>query len=206
MTERDIQAALYWRHRSNCSIMLPNYMPLGWQECDILVVTNAGYATEYEIKLSVSDFRADFNKAKHARMATPLNPALRERWMPTRFFFAVPEGLVPLADVPSYAGLMEFRIVGRRLRPTTPVETIVRPAPRLRPEKVPDRMIQHMQRTAYYRFWNERMAFDRYRRDVDATREADVHTPTPCKASGALPTRNNLNRSGPGAVSCEGEQ
>lgn len=167
MNERDIQCALYQRHRGGSCVILPNYTPLHWYECDLFVVTGTGFSIEYEIKLSAADFRADWNKGgKHERLAG----RHLGLFCPTRFFFAMPEGLVPEQDVPTYAGLMFLRRVGRR---HMPVETIVRQAPRLSSRKVPDTVVRHMQGSAYYRFWNERFAFVQYKRDEAAIRAAN---------------------------------
>lgn len=64
MNERTIQLALFQHLRSTCVCAAPNYTPDGWWECDVWAVTRAGYGIEYEIKLSVHDFRADKQKAK----------------------------------------------------------------------------------------------------------------------------------------------
>ena len=49
-------------------------------ECDLLGVTNSGYLTEIEIKISVSDLRADFKK-KHGHGGEFIR----------NFYYAVPE-------------------------------------------------------------------------------------------------------------------
>ncbi len=147
--------------------MVPNYMMYPWGECDMLVVTHAGYTIEYEIKISVSDFRADFrNKSwKHDLLRDPESTRWRPtRWRPTRFFFVVPDGLIPLEDVPAYAGLVYASLPHH---PTnTPVIEVVRAAPRLSSAKVSDAMATKMRLALVNRFWNERFRFDDYRRDA----------------------------------------
>ena len=175
VTERRVQMLLYWRHRGSARLILPNYTPWRWHECDVFVITGAYYTVEYEIKLSVSDFRADQQKQlKHKR--------LRERqshgFMPTRFVYVTPEDLVPETDIPAYAGLIYVTLVGDR---GDLCERVVRNAPRLSTETVPDGIVTHMQRTAYYRFWNERSAFGNYVDRIE--REAAADRP-PCLATG----------------------
>lgn len=46
------------------SFVIPNYTPSGWFESDIFELTKSGYFREYEIKMSLSDFRADAVKAR----------------------------------------------------------------------------------------------------------------------------------------------
>lgn len=164
MFEHHLQRSLWNRHRSGARIMLPNYTPIGWYECDLYIVTNRYYAIEYEIKLSLADFKADSRKRdKHVRLAQRTGSTT-----PTRFFYAVPAMLVSPRDVPDYAGLVYFRWSakepGRRL--VAPLCTVIRQAPRLNDHKRTDKTINVMRRTSYWRFWHERFAFDDYRRDT----------------------------------------
>lgn len=168
MIERDIQRALFWRHRSNAQIMLPNYTPPGWCECDTFHVTNAGYGVECEIKVTLGDFKADFRKTGKHRVLSGAQDSLRpdNRFCkyppcrPSRFFYAVPERLVSLCDVPDYAGLIYLRFADGWSYPRL---TIVRSAPRLVGEKVPTSVIETMRQHTYHRFWMERFRLDDYR-------------------------------------------
>ena len=65
-------------------------------ECDILKVTPAGYATEYEIKISKGDFKADFKK-KHSHDSKFIK----------RLYYIVPYELHEFAknNLPKNAGL-----------------------------------------------------------------------------------------------------
>jgi len=99
-----------------------------YQETDLLIVkTNNRYCYDIEIKVSVSDFKADFKKtekhdileqggykAKHntykmvkgKRKKFPAGRLIKVAERPNRFYFAVPEGLITVDDVPEYAGLL----------------------------------------------------------------------------------------------------
>lgn len=150
-TERKIQRCLYWRHRSSALCILPNWTPSEWYECDLFVLTGSMFSIEYEIKLTVSDFKADFKKtSKHAHLARPDTFMNR----PTRFFYATPEGLVGESEIPPYAGLVYITSDG--------VERIIRRAPRLRDKPHPEDVLKAMRRTSCYRFWNERLRLDDY--------------------------------------------
>ena len=64
MTECDIQAVLGCRYGvDKGQIVIPNVL-LGSYEADFITITKSDYLIEVEIKISISDFRADFKK-KH---------------------------------------------------------------------------------------------------------------------------------------------
>lgn len=70
----------------------------GLHECDLLVITKTGYATEVEIKVSLSDLKNDCNK-KHQHKSKKI----KELW------FAIPEIINPsiaLEYIPERAGLL----------------------------------------------------------------------------------------------------
>ena len=152
-------------------MMLPNYTPPGWYECDMFIVLKSGFTIEYEIKTSHADFKADSRKRdKHARLT-----ARRGRGVPNRFFYAIPAMLVYLRDIPDYAGVvfLTWTTKERWKRLSAPRMTVVRNAPRLNESRMssyqvgnPSKLVQHMRHTAYWRFWNERFRFEDYRRDV----------------------------------------
>lgn len=89
MKTLDIELALmaYFNYRAN--VIVPNVhwgMDPGLHECDILVLTPSGYATEVEIKVNKTDLRKDVDKNHNHD-----HPLIR------RTFFAVPDKLVETA-------------------------------------------------------------------------------------------------------------
>lgn len=102
----------------------------GKHESDFLTVTSAGYIHEIEIKMSRSDFLADFKKQdKHTR--------LQHGEYANYFWFAVPQGLLLPADIPDYAGHLEFiRLTGKRS--TGLIINQPKKAPRLHTNKMPE--------------------------------------------------------------------
>lgn len=185
MTERDIQRELYWSRRGGCSLIVPNYTPWSWFECDIFAVTKIGYFHEYEIKLTISDFKADRHKTrarghwengrwlrhpvqtKHARLASA------DIRGPSRFTYVVPEGMVvldpperidPTACLPDWAGLIYVVPIMSDGYPVRYRLSSVRTGPRLHREKVTPRTVEHARRVCYYRMWSERMTTDELRR------------------------------------------
>jgi hypothetical protein len=88
--------AFWFGFRSN--IIVPNVSwGLGVHECDLLVVSKSGYATEIEIKISKGDLIKDKFK-RHGHKGDVIK----------KLYFAVPEQLEELAlkEIPERAGLL----------------------------------------------------------------------------------------------------
>ncbi len=129
-TESTIQKPLLeLRH----DYQLCNSYVFGW-ESDYFGLTKSGYAIEIEIKISLSDFRADFKKQeKHIQLQNPAGwyqswrsesvskcgihegkyfygaeccqVRFKKRFAPNRFYYCVPDYLVDKIELPIYAGL-----------------------------------------------------------------------------------------------------
>ncbi len=154
-SERAIQLAIADDIRSSVVVAVPNYTPVKWWEADLWAVTKAGYAVEYEIKVSLADFKGDTKKAsrifdpdaqtfdlqkKHDRLAA-CDPS-----GPSRFFYVVPVELRSAVEarLPAWAGL--GLIQSNRVR-------FVKQAPTLHRVKVGRREIQLALRRMWYRYW-----------------------------------------------------
>ena len=109
--------------------VLENLYIFKW-ESDKFIETHSGLIYEFEIKISKSDFKHDFDKKdKHVILEgkEPLIPSYEEvskragkwggiiddKWYrtenfkkPNYFYYAVPEGMIGPDEVPSYAGLI----------------------------------------------------------------------------------------------------
>lgn len=124
ITCRKIQHSLagWLRMGSQTSIILPNVFVGGshW-ESDMIEVKKSGLWYEYEIKLTVADYRADFEKKqwnyvpeslrKHDAYASadPIMMGTRKLIpKPKQFYFVVPAGLLDSQDVPEHCGILEF--------------------------------------------------------------------------------------------------
>lgn len=80
-------------------IAIPNFY-FGAYEMDLFVLKKSGYVVEYEIKISRSDFFADFKKErKHIGLVNGKSRC-------NRFYYVVPKELVSKSEVPKYAGLI----------------------------------------------------------------------------------------------------
>lgn len=146
------------------SMLIPN-VHFGGGECDLLEVTRAGYAVEYEIKVSASDWRADLKKAK---WSSPLRRFI------SRFYYVVPRDLLPfMPDIPEGVGVIVVDAYWRaeRWNPEGRVDFHVeeaRPARRfLSAPKLTDRQMQQLMTSLYYRYWD-------YRRQTSANKLADL--------------------------------
>lgn len=94
--------------------VMENLYVFGW-ESDKLIETRSGLIYEFEIKISKADFKNDFkNKEdKHKVLKSPQYAELFEEYFPVRtdkkpnyFYYAVPEGMITVDEVPEYAGLI----------------------------------------------------------------------------------------------------
>lgn len=107
MDSKFIQSALQkWLYDHNNKYQVLNYSASGYFEADVLAVTESRIVTEIEVKISLSDFKADFKKThKHMRLQNPtwrINPGIANR-----FFYACPAGLLNFSHgIPAYAGLI----------------------------------------------------------------------------------------------------
>lgn len=101
----DIQRAVMNYVQGGNDVIVPNYY-YGMYECDVFKVTPAGIVSEYEIKISKEDYLQDFKKnrggvKKHERM-------LETDECPNKFYFVYPAGMVEVATVPKYAGVLVY--------------------------------------------------------------------------------------------------
>lgn len=108
------------------SLFCDNFQGCGLAECDVLRITGSGMTYEYEIKISRSDFRADFKKIyKHEVLQGKLKNEVKysewykadidEEWLnenngsvgrTSYFYYCCPTNLIKESEVPKYAGLI----------------------------------------------------------------------------------------------------
>ena len=102
-------------------------------ECDFFCVSNSGYCIEVEVKVSKSDFLADFKKPKHELFKTILLGGTTNVTAPNKFWYAFPDGMVTENIVPRYAGIIAVIDRGGE---TSPHFKIVRHAPFIHKQKL----------------------------------------------------------------------
>lgn len=173
MNARKIQQRLMIdRYREG--LVCPNYTPNGWWECDVFEMTKAGFFREYEIKLSLQDFRADRRKvSRHWNGEIvdgkfQMNEERKHDFLargdsrgPVQFWFVAPRGIIPVEEVPEWAGLMECSYRTRWdpvKRMNVPTEEIaiceIKKARRLHGTKADPKIKEHVNSIFYYRFQN----------------------------------------------------
>lgn len=107
--EWEIADHFYAQHCRRKHLVVPNYRPYGWSECDLFVLDNADLFFEVEIKTSRADFFADAKKTLvqpdgHRRVKHDL--MLRGcHYGPVAFFYLLANGIVDLEEVPQHAGV-----------------------------------------------------------------------------------------------------
>ena len=136
-------------------------------ESDYLALTKSGYLYEGEVKISRSDFKADFKKEKKhtlLRESYEKLEGLEGKLRPHYFFYAVPEGLIQEEEVPEYAGLIY-------MTEYFPYYKWVKQAPLLHKEKFTDEEL-NLQDKFYYNMvsWKDK-ALTGYKRELDITKE-----------------------------------
>jgi hypothetical protein len=173
MNAKQIQNRLFFDFGSSSELMIPNYTPRRWFECDLFRVTKAGFSEEYEIKMSIADFRVDAKKGptKHERMRMAAYSAEDQKRLnfefrskherlaqgdqrgPVRFFFVVPEELEAKvkAELPEWAGLL----VAYEWRDGVYIRKAMK-ARNLHKVKVSSDLIAAAKSVFYFRYWNLR--------------------------------------------------
>lgn len=130
--------------------MMPEWEIDGGQ-ADLLFISRAGYATEIEIKISLSDWNHDRDKKKW-------NSA---RPHVARFFYAVPEHLAD--KIPDWIDPAVGVLAVRVNRYGYAAVRTVREARRARATKIDQQEFLRMYEACYYRFWRAELARRRER-------------------------------------------
>lgn len=97
---------------SSIKYCIENLYVYKW-ESDLLLISKSDYAYEVEIKISRSDFKNDFKHkvGKHTLMEEKTSILSSNidnlgSKLPNYFYYAVPENLIAVEEVPEYAGLI----------------------------------------------------------------------------------------------------
>ena len=147
LSELQVQAILMrWTLDSlNHIAIAPNITVTYWWECDALSVTRALFTHEFEIKRTTTDYAADAQKkSKHHTLQTR-----GADWMgnfpriPNYFWYVVtfPTSI----EIPEYAGHIQIT------HPTLAGVKLIKSAPRLHNQKLPQKKLLDIYRIATYR-------------------------------------------------------
>lgn len=164
-TEDAVAVAIFREIRPSSKAVAPRYQPPGWWECDVYAITKSDYPIEYEIKLTLADFRSDREKSRYRFRGGGRSIVAEGKKHdrldeghasgPSRFFYVVAEDIADEveAELPKFAGLL----VTRKAK-TTPRAHIFKrkDAPRLHRKKLsdPDREIRRIHSRLYHRYWD----------------------------------------------------
>lgn len=167
-TVKAMQLAFYKATYQRYEILAPNiYLDWQFNEMDLLGVRRSGFVDEIEIKLSKSDFLADFRKTVKVKSGVKeivprgyahttyedrsKHQAIQDGLGHCNYFsFLLPESLAGQCEIPPYAGLYIYRIdragVGRIQE--------VRAAKRLHTRKLSIQLRYEIGRKMAYRYWH----------------------------------------------------
>lgn len=117
----------HFRLEGRCPIAPSIILPHGYEADVAAVMEKSKYLTEYEIKCSIADFRADFKKSmrafttgdsnlkhdtlahrKHGQSHPAKGKTGKKFWTPNYFYFVAEVGILPLKEIPEHAGLIEL--------------------------------------------------------------------------------------------------
>ena len=168
MKVKDIQLAFYQKTFQRYEIVAPNiYLDWQFNEMDLMGLRRSGYTDEIEIKVSRSDYLADFKKTvkvksqyqcvindsySHSGYFDKLKHEAIKEGMPhcNYFSFLMPEELADKCDIPDYAGLYICRVDNAgRLRVFEK-----KTAPLLHRRKISERKKYEIGRKMVYRYWH----------------------------------------------------
>lgn len=149
-------------------IVAPNiYLDWKFNEMDIFGLRRSGYVDEVEIKLSKSDFNADFKKTVHIKSQCRCivsesysygghfkklkHEALQDGQPHCNYFsFLLPDELVDKCEIPDYAGLYVFKYD----RNGRGYVSEVKAARLLHKRKLSEQLKYEVGRKMAYRYWN----------------------------------------------------
>jgi hypothetical protein len=116
-------------------------------EADFISVRRSNYVEEFEIKMSRSDFLADFKKIeKHECLKNKLAVC-------NYFSYVCPEEIIQVKEVPSYAGLIWVKKRTGRYAKSL-VLNVKKPPPKLHSRKITDELILKLLTSSMYKHRN----------------------------------------------------
>ena len=162
MTTHKMESLIYTYFESGSLVIVPkisknNYWfdnkTMLWKEivnheCDMLIVTKNYYLTEVEIKISLSDLKADFKK-KHQHKDENIK----------NFYYAFPEEMKEkaLELIPKECGIL-IAVEKKCSIPYRMIECYRKPKINKEAKPVNDIVLSKIYRLGYLRYWNYRMS------------------------------------------------
>ena len=133
-------------YKLGSAFAIPNCTYLG-HECDVLVISKNNYATEIELKATVSDLKAD-KKKLHAHRSHYIR----------QLYFGISDDIpdTALEHIPERAGIICFfeRKENTRFRGQLYCRILRRPKPNKGALKITEEQKQHLLKSMYYKYYN----------------------------------------------------
>lgn len=149
---------LDWFHNR----MMTEFEIDGFRE-DLVMVSRAGYASVYEIKISRADWQSFKEKARFNLGAARGDPGKHI----SRFYYVVPEDLYRECGIPDFVpewvGVLTVRAGGPGDYLGYDVTREQRAARRFKAERLTDQTLQRIYEACYHRYWNQQTALLRER-------------------------------------------
>ena len=162
----DLIKAFYYINLNRYELIAPNvYLDWQFNEMDLFGLRPSGFVDEIEIKLTRSDFLADFKKTVKVRDTKPIAPHMPNYFPWTRklkhealkegiahcnyFSFFMPVELADKCEIPEHAGLYTYSpdMWGGRVREA-------KKAPRLHSRKLDDQFKYKIAKKMAWRYWD----------------------------------------------------
>jgi len=169
MNAFDLQRAFNFRYDSQqrYDLIVPN-VHVGAHEWDLLAVRRSGYIDEIEIKVTKSDFNADFKKQGQKRVPVPSSASPESYWTHWKlawfkkhrltadgdrkcnyFYFMLPTSLADKCEIPEHAGLFVCHDGKTGIRISE-----AKRAGLLHKNKVDQNFLYKVAKKASYRYWD----------------------------------------------------
>lgn len=177
LTGEDVDPKMLSEHKIQClfgttafyqkryDLIVPSCFYKGDVEADLYAIRKSGLVDEIEIKLTKADFKNDAKKTVRFSDKIPdgINgeyngynsydlkkyEALEKGKLTNYFWYLVPEGLLTVDDIPSWAGLMIIQQIRGHYRIKE-----VRSAKRLHKNKITEKNERKAYEKISYRYWN----------------------------------------------------
>lgn len=126
----------------NNRIIITNTIMLNGFEADVLVITKSDYSVEIECKIKKGDFLNEFKKKKIKHFHYKETFEMKKVWIfiPNRYYFACPTGLIKPEEIPKYAGLIYYDY--DNIEKEFLYGKFIKRAPLLHKEKITDKFIR----------------------------------------------------------------
>lgn len=155
MKENDLIECFYKYNQQRYEMIAQNVYPcFNFKEMDVMAIRKSGFIDEIEVKLSKSDFLADFKKTVNIKCdEVNKHKCLHEGLSHCNYFsFLMTEELAKKCEIPEYSGLYVFN--GRRVKE-------VKKPKKLHSRKISIELKYQIAKKMAFRFWQSKNIFNK---------------------------------------------